>query len=227
MRKILFYLTFLISFGLYAQETEQSQEVENVDLLEEKVKHFSAGVKVGVPNIVGLSFEGVTPLLDNRLAAFADFSGFNIPRDDIEIGLEYSEFGVNAYFGSKGKGFYAGLGSGKLSTDLTFFGDLDGDVRGKGTTNLSIKSTNLKVGIKTGERIYFRFEVGYGIFRDISYPDGQGEIVSSSDIPDQIPVKLREIEGNQTETVFFQVPNIPGIGSNGIIVGNFGFGLSF
>ena len=46
MRKILFYLTFLISFGLYAQETEQSQEVENVDLLEEKVKRFSAGVKL-------------------------------------------------------------------------------------------------------------------------------------------------------------------------------------
>jgi len=212
MRKILFYLTFLISLGLYAQETEQSQEVENVDLLEEKVKRFSAGVKVGVPNIVGLSFEGVTPLLDNRLAAFADFSGFNVSDQETEIGINYSEFGVNVYFGNKGKGFYAGLGAGNLSTDLTFFEDLDGGGRGKGTVGLDIKSTNLKLGIKTGGTIYFRFEVGYGV---------------TSDIPTEITVRLEEIDGSQTQTDEFEVPTIPGVGSNGILVGNFGFGLSF
>ena len=60
-------------------------------------------------------------------------------------------------FGNKGKGAYAGIGFGNLSTDLTFYEDLDGGERGKGTIGLDIKSTNLKFGIKTGGRFYFRF----------------------------------------------------------------------
>ena len=215
MRKILFYLIFLISFGLYAQETEQSQEVENVDLLEEKVKRFSAGVKVGVPNIVGLSFEGVTPLLDNRLAAFADFSGFNVTNEETEIDLSYSEFGANFYFGNKGKGFYAGLGAGKLSTNLTFTQQTDGGTA-TGSTGLDIKATNFKLGVKTGGTIYFRFEVGFGI----------------SEVPETIDIRLSD---GTTETLRIhgvggtddQSLNIPGVSGNGILVGNFGFGLSF
>ena len=212
MKKVLFALIFISSVGLYAQDIEENQDLESIDTLAPKVKRLSVGLKIGVPNIAGLSVEGVTPLLDNRVAAFADFSGFNVADGDTEIGLNYSEFGVNVYFSNKGKGFYAGLGAGNLSTDLTFFEDLDGGGRGKGTTELAIKSTNLKLGIKTGGRIYFRFEVGYGL---------------TSDIPEEITVRLQEIGGSQTETDVFEVPTIPGVGSNGILVGNFGFGISF
>ena len=49
----------------------------------------------------------------------------------------------------------------------------------------------------------------------------------TSDIPDEITVRLQEIGGSQTETDVFEVPTIPGVGSNGILVGNFGFGISF
>jgi len=195
----------------YAQEVEQQQE-ETIDSLAPSVKRFSVGLKIGVPNVAGLSLEGVTPLLDNRVAPFVDFSSFDVKDAETEIGLSYSEFGANVYFNNKGKGAYAGIGFGNLSTDLTFYEDLDGGSRGKGTTGLDIKSTNLKFGIKTGGRFYFRFEIGYGF---------------TSDVPDEITVTLTEINGTETETRSLDVPTIPGLGTNGLLIGNFGFGLSF
>lgn len=210
MKKILFTLFIVFATTLVAQEVEQNEEM--MDTLAPKIKRFSAGLKIGVPNIAGLSLEGVTPLLDNRVAVFADFSGFDVNDGETEVGLSYSEFGTNIYFGDKGKGAYAGIGFGNLSADLTFYENLDGGGRGKGTTGLDIRSTNLKFGIKTGGRIYFRFEVGYGL---------------TGDIPENITVTLREINGSQTDTESFEVPTIPGLGTNGLLVGNFGFGISF
>lgn len=212
MKKIIFLFVMMLSVGLYAQDMEAEQNQETIDSLAPKVKRLSVGVKIGVPNIAGLSVEAVTPLLDNRIAAFADFSGFNVSDQETEIGLNYSEFGLNVYLGKKGSGLYAGIGAGNLSTDLTFYENLDGGGRGKGTTGLDIETTNLKLGIKTGGRIYFRFEVGYGV---------------TSDIPENITVTLEEIGGSGRETESFEVPTIPGVGTNGVLVGNFGFGFSF
>ena len=210
MKKIL--LTIFIAFATTAFAQEIEPQEETIDTLGPNIKRFSVGLKIGVPNIAGVSLEGVTPLLDNRVALFADFSGFDVNDAETEIGLGYSEFGTNIYFGNKGKGAYAGIGFGNLSADLTFYENLDGGGRGKGTTGLDIKSTNLKFGIKTGGRFYFRFEVGYGF---------------TSDVPDEITVTLTEIGGSQTDTDTFEIPTIPGLGTNGLLVGNFGFGLSF
>lgn len=206
-----------------AQETIE-ESVEVVDTLDNKVKRISLGVKIGVPNIAGLSLEGVTPLLDNRIAPYFDYSSFNINPDDVEVGLSYSEFGVNVYLGNKGKGAYAGIGFGSLNTDLTFtdvtLSDDNGN-SGSGEVSVSEKlsTTNVKLGIKTEGRIYFRLEVGYGfgtIPNDIElsgtfrYPDPNGNGV---------------ITGQGTNTEEF--PTIPGVGTNGILIGNFGFGISF
>lgn len=210
MKKLL--LTIFMALGTIGFAQEVDQQDETIDSLAPSIKRFSVGLKIGVPNIAGLSLEGVTPLLDNRVAPFIDFSGFDVKDAETEIGLSYTEFGTNVYFGNKGKGAYAGIGFGNLSTDLTFYENLDGGGRGKGTIGLDIKSTNLKFGIKTGGRFYFRFEVGYGL---------------TSDVPDDITVTLTEIGGNGTETDTFEVPTIPGVGTNGILLGNFGFGLSF
>ena len=211
MKKLLLTIFIALATIGYAQEVEQQQE-ETIDSLAPSVKRFSVGLKIGVPNIAGLSLEGVTPLLDNRVAPFVDFSSFDVKDAETEIGLSYSEFGANVYLNNKGKGAYAGIGFGNLSTDLTFYEDLDGGSRGKGTTGLDIKSTNLKFGIKTGGRFYFRFEIGYGF---------------TSDVPDAINVTLTEINGTETETESLDVPTIPGLGTNGLLIGNFGFGLSF
>ncbi len=210
MKRLL--LSVFIALGTIGFAQEVDQQEETIDSLAPSIKRFSVGLKIGVPNIAGLSLEGVTPLLDNRVAPFVDFSGFDVKDAETEIGLSYTEFGTNVYFGNKGKGAYAGIGFGNLSTDLTFYENLDGVGRGKGTIGLDIKSTNLKFGIKTGGRFYFRFEVGYGL---------------TSDVPDDITVTLTEIGGDGTETDTFEVPTIPGVGTNGILLGNFGFGLSF
>lgn len=210
MKKLI--LTILMVFSAIGFAQEADQQEETLDSLAPRIKRFSVGLKIGVPNIAGLSLEGLTPLLDNRVAPYIDFSSFDVKDAETEIGLSYSEFGANVYFGNKGKGAYAGIGFGNLSTDLTFYENLDGGGRGKGTIGLDIKSTNLKFGIKTGGRFYFRFEVGYGL---------------TNDVPDDITVTLTEIGGNGTETDTFEVPTIPGVGTNGILLGNFGFGLSF
>ena len=210
MKRLL--LTIFIALGTIGFAQEVDQQEETIDSLAPSIKRFSVGLKIGVPNIAGLSLEGVTPLLDNRIAPFVDFSGFDVKDAETEIGLSYTEFGTNVYFGNRGKGAYAGISFGNLSTDLTFYENLDGGGRGKGSIGLDIKSTNLKFGIKTGGRFYFRFEVGYGL---------------TGDVPDDITVTLTEIGGNGTETDTFEVPTIPGVGTNGILLGNFGFGLSF
>ena len=209
MKKL--FLIIFIAFSAIGFAQEADQQEETLDSLAPGIKRFSVGLKIGVPNIAGLSLEGVTPLLDNRVALYIDFSSFDVKDAETEIGLSYTEFGTNFYFGNKGKGAYAGIGFGSLSTDLTFYENLDGGGRGNGTIGLDIKSTNLKFGIKTGGRFYFRFEVGYGL---------------TSDVPDDITVTLTEIGGNGTETDTFEVPTIPGVGTNGILLGNFGFGLS-
>ena len=216
MKKLL--LTIFIAFATtaFAQEIEPQevieQQEETIDTIEPNIKRFSVGLKIGVPNIAGVSLEGVTPLLDNRVALFADFSGFDLNDAETEIGLGYSEFGANIYFGSKGKGAYAGIGFGNLTADLTFYENLDGGTRGKGTTDLDIKSTNLKLGIKTEGRFYFRFEVGYGF---------------TSDVPDKFRVTLKEGDREIIPDRDFKIPTIPGLGTKGLLMGNFGFGLSF
>lgn len=222
MRYLLLFMFTLSSSLVAAQAIEDNVEV--IDSLDSKVKRISLGVKIGVPNIAGLSLEGVTPLLDNRIAPYFDYSSFDINPDEVEVGLSYSEFGVNIYLGNKGKGAYAGIGFGSLNTDLTFtnvtLSDDNGN-SGSGTVSVNEKlsTTNLKLGIKTGGRIYFRLEVGYGfgtIPSDIelrgtfSYPDPNGN---------------GQITGQGTDTEEF--PTIPGVGTNGILIGNFGFGISF
>ena len=76
MKKIVFSFVMMLSVGLYAQDIEAEQNQETIDSLAPKVKRLSVGVKIGVPNIAGLSVEAVTPLLYNLISSFADFSGF-------------------------------------------------------------------------------------------------------------------------------------------------------
>jgi len=73
MKRLL--LTIFIVLGTIGFAQEVDQQDERIDSLATSIKRFSVGLKIGVPNIAGLSLEGVTPLLDNRVAPFIDFSG--------------------------------------------------------------------------------------------------------------------------------------------------------
>ncbi|MGB0376554.1 MAG: hypothetical protein ACPGC5_05100 [Flavobacteriaceae bacterium] len=217
-RILFFYLLIIGSFTWAQENTTDSETIapeEVADSIPAKVKRLSLGVKLGVPNVAGGSAEVVLPFLNNRIAPYADFSGFDVEDADTEIGLSYNEFGLNVYFGDKGKGFYAGIGAGSLSTDLTFYDTFEEQgvtVEGKGSIGVDIKSTNLKIGVKTGGRIYFRFELGYGF---------------TGDVPSEVTVRLEEIGGSGTDTEVFEFPSVPGVGDGGLLVGNIGFGISF
>ena len=74
------------------------------------------------------------------------------------------------------------------------------------------------MGIKTGGRIFFRLELGYGI----------GTIPKTVELNGRFT--YTDSDGNTqtdtgTETEDF--PAIPGVSTNGVLVGNFGFGVSF
>ncbi len=217
MKKILLFLSLFVTGLLLAQDADTSTptlEIEDI-----KVKRLSIGAKVGIPNIAGLSAEIITPLLDNRVAVFYDFSSFDINPTDVKVGLSYSEFGANIYFKNKGKGAYVGIGFANLSTDLEFqnVSFEENGLRGVGAASVSqdLSTTNIKLGVKTGGRIYFRLELGYG-FGDIP----QEVEVSGSFIPEG---QTNAISGTETE----EFPAIPGVGTNGTLIGNFGFGISF
>jgi len=217
MKKILLFLSLFFTGLLLAQDTDTSTPTLEIEAI--KVKRLSIGAKVGIPNIAGLSAEIITPLLDNRVAVFYDFSSFDINPTDVKVGLSYSEFGANIYFKNKGKGAYVGIGIANLSTDLEFqnVSFEENGLSGEGAASVSqdLSTTNIKLGVKTGGRIYFRLELGYG-FGDIP----QEVEVSGSFIPEG---QTNAIRGTETE----EFPAIPGVGTNGTLIGNFGFGFSF
>src|SRR5210317_193639 len=191
-----------------------AQEIEN-DTIQEmhKPKIISIGAKVGIPNLASLNGEIVLPILDNHFAPYIDYGTFNLDIEDTESDLNYTEYGINFYFSNKGKGLYAGAGIAKLDIEFTFnnltFEENGVSQIGSAKTNLDINTLNLKLGFRTGGSIYFRFEIGYGMG---SIPNSIDFVATSNGI---------------TESFSEEVPAIPGLSSGGLLISNFGFGLSF
>jgi len=208
MKKFIPALILLISFPIYGQEIIE----ENDSITVEKIKRLSLGVKVGVPNIASLNGELILPFAGNRISAYFDYGAFNFPIDETDIETTYTEYGVNLYFNGNGKGFYLSAGNGSLSTNYTFnnldFEDGSGPT-GSGSTELDIDAVNLKLGLKTGGTIYLRLEAGFGF----------------TSIPETLT--FTATSNNITQTFTEDLPNIPGVSSDGILVGNLGLGFSF
>ena len=208
MKKFIPALILLISFSIYGQEIIE----ENDSITVEKIKRLSLGVKVGVPNIASLNGELILPFAGNRISAYFDYGAFNFPIDETDIETTYTEYGVNLYFNGNGNGFYLSAGNGSLSTNYTFnnldFEDGSGPT-GSGSTELDIDAVNLKLGLKTGGTIYLRLEAGFGF----------------TSIPETLT--FTATSNNITQTFTEDLPNIPGVSSDGILVGNLGLGFSF
>lgn len=229
MKQLILFTLCLFVSQVYGQELETEvfdetyDQIQNLDSLEAyKVKRVSLGIKLGIPNIAGISLEGITPILGNRVAPFFDYSFFPVNSDETDIDLKYSEFGSNFYFGDQGMGVYFGIGFGALNTDIVFkdvtFEEDGNQGSGEGKISYNVNTTNLKLGIKTGGKVYFRLELGYGIG---SIPDTL-EVEGTFTYEDSNGVTQTD---NGTETEEF--PPIPGVSSGGVLVGNFGFGISF
>jgi len=179
-----------------------------------KIKRIAVGIKLGIPNIAGGSAEIIMPILNNHFAPFVDYSpSFDLPVENIETNFSFIEYGIKYYFNKKGYGFFASLGRSKLDTDIRFnnliFKNNTVSTNRSAKVPLELKTTNLKLGIKTGGSFFFRFEIGYGF----------------GDIPSELEfnVTVNEI----SESFIKKIPEIPILGSSGIPVANFGFGLAF
>ena len=139
-------LVCLLSFGQEIDNTtdtfeiEDFQETDSIEIY--KVKRLSFGIKLGIPNVAGLSLEGITPLLGNRIAPFVDFSSFPVNTVETDIDLKYSEFGSNFYFGKEGKGVYVGIGFGTLKPEITFKDQEFEEDGNRGTRNSSCFNGN-------------------------------------------------------------------------------------
>ncbi|MDA0194567.1 MAG: hypothetical protein O2951_05885 [Bacteroidetes bacterium] len=115
------------------------------------------GLKLGVPNIVGLNFEYATPALNNKLAAALDFSFIPITIADVDLKFTYFELGANYYFVKEGKGPYGHFSYGRIGFDGTY----TDDTYGEGTAKVGFSLLNFKLGAKFGNGFYFRPEIGY------------------------------------------------------------------
>ncbi len=206
MKKIFLILSLISTAYVSAQDISITDSIS-------KSKTISIGVKAGAPNILSLNGEFVLPILNNHIAPFIDYGSFSLDIENTQADLKYLEYGLNIYFGNKGKGLYVGAGSGKLTNEFTFndltFEDNGVSLKGSATTSLDINALNLKLGFKSGGLIYFRIEAGYGI----------------GTIPDRL--NFTATSGGITETFSEEIPAIIGIGSNGFAIGNIGLGVSF
>ena len=64
----------------------------------------------------------------------------------------------------KGKGLYLGVGVSSLKVKATYNNvSLEEGRTGSGSSDISLNTTNLKIGLKTGGTLYFRIELGYGL----------------------------------------------------------------
>lgn len=124
---------------------------------------FRVGVKLGIPEALALSLEGVTPSFDNRLGVAVDGSFFS-PGD----GLKYSYFtlGANYYFSKPGSGFYGHLGYGNIHFQFNWWQAEEGsfwELFSSQDLEVTEHRANLKLGFKSDTRLFFRGELGYGV----------------------------------------------------------------
>ena len=199
-----------ISSNLIPIEEGVLQESTKFD---DEIKRFSIGFKVGIPNIASLGLQYNLPIFNNHLAPFIEYSSYSYDDAEVEGNLNFSEFGASYFFNESGKGLYVGVGLSSLKLDVLYNNiSLDFGKTGSGSTEIALNTTNLKLGLKTGGRIYLRLEMGYGI----------------GDLPTQVTFVASENSNpSYTETTTEDIPDIPGISETGLIIGNIGFGLSF
>jgi len=219
---ILSSLIFSLS-ALNAQDVQKSISSNSIPIEEgvlqestksdHEIKRLSIGLKVGIPNIASLGLQYNLPIFNNHLAPFIEYSSYSYDDAEVEGNLNFSEFGASYFFNESGKGLYVGVGLSSLKLDVLYNNiSLDFGKTGSGSTEIALNTTNLKLGLKTGGRIYLRLEMGYGL----------------GDLPTQVTFVASENSNpSYTETTTEDIPDIPGISETGLIIGNIGFGLSF
>lgn len=195
-------LFIFIVLGVISSKAQKDSTKTKV----KSIKPLRLGVKVGVPSILTVNAEYVTPLLQNRVAVFGDYMALSKTIEEEKADYTNYEVGANIYLNSKGKGLYLGVSYFSFDSNILFseveFESSYEDVTG----NFKFNTTNVKIGAKFGRTFYFRIEAGYAF----------------GDIPEYIV-----LTSSSGEKAIEEIPDIPGITSSGLPVFNFGIGFSF
>ena len=163
--KTLITVFFVLAiFSLQAQNTQDTtQNEQETSVLataddrhqnDPKIKRFSVGLKLGVPNLASVGLQYTLPILNNHFAPYFEYSSYAYNDSETDGAFKYTEFGTAFYFGKSGKGLYLGLGKSSLKVNAAYNSiDLGSGRTGSGSTKIALNTTNLKLGLKTGGRV--------------------------------------------------------------------------
>ena len=201
-------MTFpIVGFSQFYKE-KKSDIVEDNSL-----KRFSVGVKFGLPYMAVLSAQYTLPFFNNHFAPYFDYSQYSYEKNNEDAQFRFSEFGISYFFNQIGKGLYTGLSYSNLSYDVKFTNViLENGSKGYGSEKIDMRTTNLRIGLKTGGTFYFRIEMGYGL----------------GDIPKKLSFKaIDNFDPKYSQIVTKEIPKISGTSEREMLIGNIGVGISF
>ena len=205
---IILLMTFpILGFSQFYKE-KKSDSVEDNSL-----KRFSVGVKFGLPYMAVLGAQYTLPFFNNHFAPYFDYSQYSYEKNNEDAQFRFSEFGISYFFNQIGKGLYAGLSYSNLSYDVKFTNViLENGSIGYGSEKVDMRTTNLRIGLKTGGTFYFRIEMGYGL----------------GDIPKKLSFKaIDNFDPRYSQIVTKEIPKISGTSESEMLIGNIGVGISF
>ena len=184
------------------------------DIIEDNsLKRFSVGVKFGLPYMAVLGAQYTLPFFNNHFAPYFDYSQYSYEKNNEDAQFRFSEFGISYFFNQIGKGLYAGLSYSNLSYNVKFTNViLENGSKGYGGEKIDMRTTNLRIGLKTGGTFYFRIEMGYGL----------------GDIPKKLSFKaIDNFDPKYSQIVTKEIPKISGTSEREMLIGNIGVGISF
>lgn len=184
------------------------------DIIEDNsLKRFSVGVKFGLPYMAVLGAQYTLPFFNNHFAPYFDYSQYSYEKNNEDAQFRFSEFGISYFFNQIGKGLYAGLSYSNLSYNIKFTNViLENGSKGYGSEKIDMRTTNLRIGLKTGGTFYFRIEMGYGL----------------GDIPKKLSFKaIDNFDPRYSQIVTKEIPKISGTSEREMLIGNIGVGISF
>lgn len=205
---IIILMTFpIVGFSQFYKEKKSDIDEDN------SLKRFSVGVKFGLPYMAVLSAQYTLPFFNNHFAPYFDYSQYSYEKNNEDAQFRFSEFGISYFFNQIGKGLYAGLSYSNLSYDVKFTNViLENGSKGYGSEKIDMRTTNLRIGLKTGGTFYFRIEMGYGL----------------GDIPKKLSFKaIDNFDPKYSQIVTKEIPKISGTSEREMLIGNIGVGISF
>ena len=205
---IILLMTFpIVGFSQFYKEKKSDIDEDN------SLKRFSVGVKFGLPYMAVLGAQYTLPFFNNHFAPYFDYSQYSYEKNNEDAQFRFSEFGISYFFNQIGKGLYAGLSYSNLSYDVKFTNViLENGSKGYGSEKIDMRTTNLRIGLKTGGTFYFRIEMGYGL----------------GDIPKKLSFKaIDNFDPKYSQIITKEIPKISGTSEREMLIGNIGVGISF